>query len=345
MVLTGHGGVENLEYWTDWPVPVPGPDDVLIRVAACGMNNTDINTRTGWYSKSVTSATSGEGYASFNADDPTWGGAPIGLPRIQGADVCGHVVATGKDVDATLMGCRVITDNWVRDDTAPDDISKAKYYGSERDGGYAEFTTIPARNVGVITNDMTDAELASFSCSYTTAEGMLTRALVTGTDTVLITGASGGVGSALIQLARLRGARTVALASEAKHDDIRALGADEVLPRTPKTLPRVSVVADIVGGPQFCELIEALKPGGRYICSGAIAGPIVDLDLRTFYLNDLTFSGSTVVPPAVFQTVLGHINAKRLKPLVAATYPLAELHKAQAAFVEKRHIGNIVVIP
>jgi len=353
IVLTGHGGLDKLVYETSWPTPSPNENQVLIRVGACGMNNTDVNTRSGWYSKAVSEATTGGAYEEVNADDPTWGGAPITFPRIQGADVCGQVVATGSNAPETLIGKRVITDNWLRDWDNPMDYSSTGYFGSESDGGYAEYTVIDHRNVGVVDSTLSDAELASFSCSYTTAEGMLSRAGVNSNDTVLIAGASGGVGSALIQLAKRRGAKVVGLASEPKHPEVKRLGADAVLPRSPENLSAalknaigqesVSVVADIVGGAEFGNLIDSLERGGRYTCSGAIAGPIVDLDLRTMYLHDLTFTGSTVVTPDIFKNVVSYIERGEIKPVVAATYPLEDFHAGQQAFIDKRHTGNIVI--
>ena len=351
MILTGHGGLDKYDWREDWPVPQPTPGEVLIRVGACGMNNTDVNTRSGWYSKAVTERTTGEGFEAINDEDPSWGGAPLAFPRIQGADVCGRIVAVGDGVDAARIGERVITDNWLRD---PDDLTnKAKtgYFGSERDGGFAEFCTIPARNALAVQSDLTDAELATFSCSYSTAEGMLTRAQVTKADPVLVPGASGGVGGALVQLAKRRGARVIAMASEAKHADVARLGPDRILPRAPDNLraalgdEKITVVADIVGGPDWPQLIDVLDRGGRYTCSGAIAGPMVELDLRTLYLRDLTFTGSTVIDLDVMPNLVRYIEAGEIKPALAATYPLAQLREAQTAFIEKRHTGNIVVIP
>lgn len=358
-VLHQHGGLDALRYHTDWPVPQPSATEVLIRVAACGMNNTDINTRVGWYSKAVSEATKGDAYESVNAEDPTWGGSGIEFPRIQGADVVGTVVAVGADADSKLLGKRVMTDCWLRDWNAPMNRAAAGYFGSECDGGYAEYTAIDWRNVAAVDSELTDSELATFSCSYTTAEGMLSRAGVCKGDRILITGASGGVGSALIQLAKRRGAFVIGLASEAKHDALKALNPDVLLPRAhtnltgdlTKTLAektghdRVDVVADIVGGAAFPGLIERLERGGRYVTSGAIAGPIVDLDLRTLYLNDLTFSGSTVIAPHIFGDVLAYIEQGAIKPLLAAAYPLADLKAAQQAFVAKKHTGNIVINP
>ncbi|MEM1301100.1 MAG: alcohol dehydrogenase family protein [Pseudomonadota bacterium] len=351
MVTMGHGDLDQMVLHTDWPRPEPAVGEVLIKVGACGLNNTDVNTRSGWYSKTVTDATTGGAFETVGTDDPTWGGAPITFPRIQGADVCGQIVAVGADVNPSRIGERVITDGWLRDADDPENMDKTGYFGSERDGGFAEYTTTPARNALAITSDLTDAELATFSCSYSTAEGMLTRANVTDRDTVLIPGASGGVGGALVQLAKRRGARVIAMASEAKHADVSELGPDRILPRAPDDLraalagERITVVADVVGGPYWPSLIDSLERGGRYTCSGAIAGPMVNFDLRTFYLRDLTFTGSTVITPEVMPNLIRYIEKGEIVPALAATYRLDQLREAQAAFIAKEHTGNIVVVP
>ncbi|MGR3484756.1 MAG: zinc-binding dehydrogenase [Paracoccaceae bacterium] len=348
VVTTAIGGPDVLSY-RDVPRPDPAPGEVLIRVGACGLNNTDVNTRSGWYSKAVTEATTGGAYAADASGDGTWGGRGGTFPRIQGADAVGEVVAVGEGVDAGRVGERVILDGWLRDPDAPGDMDRTGYFGSERDGGFAEYATIPAANALAIRSDLTDAELATFSCSYSTALGMVARAGVGGDDTVLVTGASGGVGGALVQLCKLRGARVLAMVGEGKEEAVAALGADRTLPRAFDagllSGERVTVIADVVGGPDFAQRLEVLARGGRYVTSGAIAGPIVDLDLRTLYLRDLTFHGSTVIGPEVMSELVRLIEAGSLRPMLAATYPLADLAQAQAAFVEKRHVGNIVVLP
>lgn len=350
IVLTGHGGMDKLEYHEDWPTPVPREGQVLVKVHACGMNNTDVNTRAGWYSKSVTSGTTGEGYEEV--DEGGWDGG-IDFPRIQGGDVAGTVVAAGPNSNASLIGKRCLVDTILRDWNDPSDYYKCEYLGSALDGGYSEFMVIDHRNIHPINTDWSDAELATIAIAYSTAENMLVRAGVDENDTVLIPGASGGVGSALIQLARRRGAKTIAMASETKHTDVATLNPTAILPRQPENLKAaikaaigsetVSVVADVVGGSQFPALLEVLQRGGRYTCSGAIAGPIVELDLRTMYLNDLTFFGNTIFQPNVFPNLVRYIERNEIKPMLAASYPLKDFHAAQQAFIDKKHTGNIVV--
>ena len=364
--LVGNGGPEMLVLRDDVPVPVPADDEVLVRVRACAMNNTDVNTRVGWYSKAVTGATDTGGFDADPSvgdvsDDGTWGGSGLAFPRIQGADPCGEVVSVGSAVHDDLLGRRVLADGWIRDADDPADRTKAGYLGSERDGGYAQYCTIPARNVHAVDPvdgeplPLTDADLASFPCSWATAEHMLTRPDVTAADTVVVTGASGGVGTALVQLARRRGARVVAVTGAAKVDDLRALGADACVDRASDDLAsavadaaagrggRVDVLADVGGGPEFAPLLEVVRRGGRYTTAGAIAGPIVDLDLRTLYLNDLEMYGCTVYEPPVFEALMGYIRRGEVQPVVAATWPLADFHAAQEAFTSKAHVGAMVV--
>ncbi len=348
-VLTGHGDMDKLVYHTDWPVPAAGDGEVLIKVHACGLNNTDVNTRTAWYSKGVSENTTGSAFDNADDDDATWGGAAITFPRIQGADVCGTVVS-GPD---RLKGRRVLVETWLRDWDDPLNMNKIGYFGSECDGGFAEYVKIDERYVHPVDSDLSDAELATFATSWITAENMLNRAKVADGDFVLVSGASGGVGSALIQLANRRGASTIAMASKSKHEAVARFGPHAILDRAPADLKpalteaigrdTVSVMADVVGGDYWPRLIDALERGGRYTCAGAIAGPMVEMDLRTFYLRDLTFTGATIVPPGVFADLVGYIERGEVKPALAATYPLEQLHDAQQAFIDKKHTGNIVV--
>ena len=353
MVLEGHGGPEKLVYHENWRKPSAAAGEALVRVGACGLNNTDINTRTAWYSKNVRGATVDAPQMQASDDDGDWGGVGLQFPRIQGGDVCGVVESVGEGVDASLIGRRVLLEPCLWDLENPQDFDKAGYLGSERDGGFAEYVALRQESVHPIESDLSDAQLATFPIACLTAENMLERAQVGSEDVVLVTGASGGVGSALLQLAKRRGARTVALCSANKRDAVAALAPDAILPRDTSDLgaalqgaigcDRVSVVADVVGGDSWPRLLDVLQRRGRYTCAGAIAGPIVSLDLRTLYLNDLTFTGATISPPGMFARLIGHIESGAIRPLLAATYPLKRLHEAQAAFGAKKHVGNIVV--
>lgn len=350
VVLTGHGGTEMLEYRQDLPVPRPKAGQVLIRVGASAVNNTDINTRIGWYSKSIRDATdqgSEEGFESLDQSDATWSGRPLHFPRIQGADCCGTVVAVGDILDNHLIGKRVL----VRPMHSPEKTSsdyELITFGSECDGGFSEYTVAPVHEVFPVKSTLTDEELASFPCAYSTAEGMLERAGLKAGERVLITGASGGVGSAAIQLAKRRGAEVVAICSEHKSPVVKELGADQVIVRGAPLLEHlqtesVQVVVDLVGGDSWSELLEVLVRGGRYVVSGAIAGPLVELDLRTLYLKDLSLLGSTWQPRQVFENLIRYIEQGEIHPLVAATYPLQKLQQAQQDFISKQLAGKLVV--
>ncbi len=358
VVLTGHGGLDKLEYRADWPTPKPGPGEVLVRVGACGLNNTDINTRTAWYSKSVTDgitdSAASEGFAAADAGSGSWGSSSIEFPRIQGADVAGRIAAVGDGVDPARIGERVLLDPWLLADGDWMDPRRSAYFGSECDGGFAEYTTIRAGNALPIDTRQTDAELATYPCAYTTAENLISRTGLREDETVAIAGASGGVGSAAIQLCRLRGARVIAIASRSKAEILAGLGAEVVINRDTLDLEAalrdaaggvLDVALDVVGGAMFMPLINALRQGGRYSSSGAIAGPLVEFDLRQLVYKDLQMTGATIVPPGTMQRIVELIEQDKLQPMLARTFPLKDLAEAQETFQLKKHVGNIVVAP
>ena len=357
-VLVGHGGYDKLVVVDDFPVPGPGPGELVARVAACGINNTDINTRIGWYSDAVagdSSSRAADGYAQIEDDaDAGWGGT-LSFPRIQGADMVGHVVAVGDGVSEKWLGTRVMYDPWQRDWSDPMNRNKSGYFGSEMDGGFAQYVLLKERNTHRVNSEWSDAELATLACAYSTAENMLTRARVGSHDSVLITGASGGVGSALVQLAKRRGATVIALTTAAKAADILELGADavirrgedqwqEVIKATTGT-DKVSVAADVVGGPVFDKLLAVLARGGRYVTAGAIGGKQVTLDISHLYLNDWELIGATITMPEIFSNLIGYVERGEIRPVLARTYPISEIHQAQKDFLAKKHVGNLVIIP
>jgi len=357
IVLTGHGGLDRLELHQDWPVPVPGDSEVLIRVRATALNNTDINTRTAWYHEDVKSGITTDGGQSGFADaegkSSGWSGAALSFPRIQGADVCGEIVAVGSGVPESRVGERVIIDGWLRDPDDPYDATKAGYFGSECDGSFAQYTKVVSNLAHRIESSLTDVELASFPCAYATCENMVSRARVAAGDQVLITGASGGVGSAAIQLCKRRGATVIALAGESKHDQVRPLGADLLLPRMPDDLEaalkpitgdgKVDVVLDVVGGPNFVAVTDRMRNFGRYSSAGAIGGPTVEFNLRNLIYRDLEFFGATILPPEVFSSLVGYIERSEVQPVVGKVFPLEQIHEAQELFLTKQLVGKIVL--
>lgn len=334
--LIGHGGPEALVVSDHVPVPRVGLDEVLIEVGASSVNNTDINTRIGWYTRD-------------DADGQTsWSGSALAFPRVQGADCCGRIVATGAAVDPSRTGERVL----VRTMQAPQIVNGVEVpitLGSEIDGGFAQFVAVRSSEAFTVDSSLSDPELATFPCAYSTAEGLLQRVGL-GAERVLITGASGGVGSALVQLAVMRGASVIAVASTGNHEAVASLGADQLIARGSDLVDTVGestvdVVVDVVGGDDFPALLKVLKPGGRYATSGAVGGANVTLDLRDLYLKDLTLHGCTFHPPSVFADLIGYIEKGALTPLVAASYPLQDIHQAQEKFLAKDFVGKIALIP
>jgi NADPH:quinone reductase-like Zn-dependent oxidoreductase len=351
VVLTGFGGPDKLVYRSDVPLPIVQAGEVLIRVGASAVNNTDINTRTGWYSKTVatSSASNGVGFDASADATPGWGGTAMQFPRIQGADCCGTIVAVGAGVDAQRVGQRVLVRPVLRmyADYAP---FACWYLGSECDGAFAEYTKVPADAALPIHSSLGDAELATFPCAYSTAENLLSRSGVRAGDRVLVTGASGGVGSAAVQLALRRGAQVVAQAAPEKQAALLELGAEAAVDRGADALQSlgrnaVSVVIDLVGGAQWPLLLDALRTGGRYASAGAIAGPVVPLDLRTLYLKDLSLFGCTFQDDIIFENLVGYIERGELRPLLAQTYALSDIAQAQADFSAKQFLGKLALVP
>ena len=271
--LIGYGGLDQLVYRQDIPTPQPKESEVSLKVLAAGVNNTDINTRIGWYSKQVTGDTnSAANEGCDDLDTATWSGTALQLPRIQGADVCGEVIAVGAGVSDKRLGERMLVRTMQQHPTKPFECITV---GSEYEGGFAQYTCA-----------LSDAELASIPCAYSTAENMLHRAGLKAGERVLITGASGGVGSAAVQLAKRRSAYVIAVAGAAKHKDVKVLGADQLVARGEDLVAaigadNVDLVVDLVAGPDWPKLLDVLRRGGRYATSGAIAGPMVELDIRT----------------------------------------------------------------
>ncbi|MBO0610185.1 alcohol dehydrogenase family protein [Myceligenerans salitolerans] len=344
--LLGHGGMDQLVHSDDVPVPEPGPGEVLIDVHACGMNNTDVWVREGAY-----------GSETDPGSVSTWrrGRSTLTFPRIQGTDTVGEIVAVGDGVPGARIGERVMVDFSIYNRPEGDDsLADIDYIGHGRDGGYAEYVAVPAENAYEVTSRISDAELATFCCAYLTAEQMLDRARLEAGERVLVTGASGGVGSAVIQLARVRGAIPYAVSSAGKEHALREIGAEDVVLRDVPDLVGavgrmvdgpVDVVADLVAGPLFNDLLRILRPEGRYTTAGAIGGPVVGLDLRTMYLKQLELHGSSQGTRTAFRRLVRYIEDGRIRPLLDRTFRLSDFHEAQRTFMSKTYVGKLVVVP
>lgn len=335
VVLLGHGDDDRYVYREDVPVPAPAAGEVLVAVEACSVNNTDVNVRADWYAGEVDES-------------------GLRFPRIQGADVAGRIAEAGPGVDPARVGERVICDPSLRTgaERLPERAAATGLLGFDVDGGFAEYVAVPAVNAWRVPEDMPAPELAAYPVAYSTALEMLLRSRVRAGGRILITGAGGGVGAALVQLATVLHIRAVAIASAPKAARIRDLGAELVIDRgAPSMLDSlrsagadaVDGVADVVGGARVGELVELVRPGGTVVTCGAIGGPIASVDLRHLIYKDVDLRGVARVRVSTFAMLVDLIHAAALRPVIAATYPLRELVTAQRAFMRKQHVGKIVV--
>ncbi len=352
IVTMENGGYEQLVY-KDVPIPELASGEVLLQVLAAGVNNTEINTRLGWYSSAVTAGTE-----ALSADEEEKAGAKeqadggwneaTPFPFIQGTDCCGRLVAVAPGEDESLLNCRVLIWPCIR--SSGFESMENIWMASDFDGAFAQFVKIDASEIFPVDCDWSDADLGSIPCAYGTAENMLHRAKVSEGEHVLVAGASGGVGSAVVQLAKRRKAIVTAIAGKNKMVQVRSIGADRIIARGDDIVAAlgeetVDVVVDNVAGPTFGDMMKVMKRGGRYTSSGAIAGPLVFLDMRDFYLKDLTLIGCTAWDEPVFPNLISYIEKGEIRPLIANTFPLDEIALAQQEFVKKQHVGKFVLIP
>ncbi len=293
-VVVRHGDQDAIEVREDWPVPVPvpvpvaGDGELLVRVTVAAVNNTDIWTRRGAY-----------GLPGQPDALAGWRG-PISFPRVQGGDIAGVVCAVGPGVSAGLVGRRVLVDPAIYLDEHPE-APPVGLLGSEADGGFAEYVVVPAAQTHDVTDSpLSDEQLACLPVAYGAAIGMLERAELCAGERVLVTGASGGVGLALVQLAAPRGAKVVAVSSAAKADQLRDAGAIGDVSRNAGNLATqvtelmpsgLDAVADIAGGPLLDQWLPLVRDDGRWVIAGAVAGPVVSFDLRRRYLHNLRLIG------------------------------------------------------
>ncbi|GAB3679507.1 alcohol dehydrogenase catalytic domain-containing protein [Salinisphaera aquimarina] len=358
MRLTGHGGIDRLVYDEDVPTPRPGPGEVLVRVTATAKNNTDRKAREGLY-------------PTEEEDDVTSfaiGGSPtLTFPRIQGADVVGRVAAVGEGVDAARIGERGLLDFNIYADDRRDINLTPDYYGHGADGGYAEYVAVPADQFHAVANaDLSDAQLASMGmCSYQTGYHMLTAAGIKAGERVLVTGASGGVGTALIQMCRVIGAIPYALSKPDKAEALRELGAEAVLDRsdmdgftdTVKTLTGgapIDAVMDLVGGDMTHHFIDAMifdmkrrTTYPRLSIAGASGGNVSEVMWTRIYLYQVQIFGVSHGTREEADQLVAWIRSGQLKPVLHAAFRLSDLHAAERYFMSRssNYLGKIVIVP
>ncbi|WP_327111748.1 zinc-binding dehydrogenase [Streptomyces sp. NBC_01341] len=338
--ITGHGGPDVLRL-TEVAVPAPRAGEVLVKVSAVALNNTDLWTREGAY-----------GVPGDPDARSGWRG-PIGFPRIQGADVAGRVVAVGTGAKASLVGRRVVVDPATYDTAGPD-ANPVGLMGSERDGGYAEFVTAPAERVHDMTDSpLTDDQLAALPTAYGTALGMIERGRLRKGETALVSGASGGVGLALVQIARARGAKVLAISSGTKIEAVREAGAHAVVDRAGDIAEQVRAAApqgidvalDVVAGDLVSKGLSLLCEGGRWVIAGALGGHEVAFDVRRLYLRNAQVIGSAMHTPAHFDLLMDLARRAEVQPVIAATFPLERAAQAQEELSRRAHVGKIVMHP
>ncbi|WP_417863680.1 zinc-binding dehydrogenase [Vreelandella venusta] len=358
MLLTGHGDVDKLQYRQDVTTPKPGVGQVLVQVTATAKNNTDRKAREGLY------PTKGkEEVTSF-----AMGGSPtLTFPRIQGADIAGRVVAVGEGVDAARIGERGLLDFNIYSDERRDINLTPDYYGHGADGGYADFVAVPADQFHHVPNpELRDAELAAMGmCSYQTAYHMMTSANVSAGERVLVTGASGGVGTALIQLCRIVGAIPYAVSQPDKADALLALGAEAVIDRgdlstfvervlaTTDGKP-IDAVMDLVGGQMTDLFIDTMivdmqgrNSYPRLSIAGASGGNISEIMWTRVYLYQVQIFGVSHGTREEAEQLIEWIRSGALKPVLHGAFKLSDLHNAERYFVNRgsNYLGKIVIVP
>ncbi|MDR5860489.1 zinc-binding dehydrogenase [Halomonas eurihalina] len=358
MLLTGHGDVDKLVYHQDVATPRPATGEVLVKVTATAKNNTDRKAREGLYP----TKDKGE-VASF-----AMGGSPtLTFPRIQGADVVGQVVAVGDGVDASRLGERGLLDFNLYADERRDINLTPDYYGHGADGGYAEYIAVPSDQFHHVPNPaLSDAELAAMGmCSYQTAYHMMTSAGIKAGERVLVTGASGGVGTALIQLCRIVGAVPYALSQRDKAEALLNLGAEAVLDRSDMSdfteqvkavtggAP-IDAVMDLVGGEMTDRFIDTMifdmnarASYPRLSIAGASGGNVSEIMWTRIYLYQVQIFGVSHGTREEAEQLVAWIRDGQLKPVLHAAFKLSELHEAERYFVNRgsNYLGKIVIVP
>lgn len=323
-VIREHGGPERLLF-DSVPRPVPASDEVLVRVGACSLNHLDVFVRRGMP------------------------GVTTPLPHTTGGDIAGWVEDLGSDVAGVDLGTAVLVDPAVDEGAL----------GENRAGGLAEFVAVPAANLIPLRGDDLAGVLrvATLPIAYGTAQRMLfDRAGLRADETVVVLGASGGVGVACIGLARRAGARVIAVtSSDAKSRRLAALGAHEVIVAADGDFggrvwratgkQGADVVVDYSGQATWPQSIRCTKPHGRLVTCGATSGHDAVTDLRYVWVRELDIRGSDGWTREGLLELVRLVEDGELEPVVHAVLPLSRAREGFAELEERRALGKVVIVP
>ena len=324
-VIERQGGLENLVY-RDWPDPEPGPEDLVVRVAACGLNHLDIFVRRGMP------------------------GMPVPMPFISGGDIAGTVESIGSNVDGWSVGDRVVLNP----------SSDEGMLGETLPGGMAELVRTRASHAIPLPEDVSFERAACLPVAYGTAWRMLhRRTTVERGEIVLVLGASGGVGTASVQIARNLGARVIACTSSAeKAAKLREIGADDVIDTSESDFSReawriakeagrkgVDLIVNYTGGETWAPSLRALRRHGRILTCGATAGFDPPTDLRYIWVRELTVIGSDGWSTEGIRELLDEIAAERIEPIIDRVLPLSEAREAERLLEERAVFGKVILTP
>ena len=331
LVLEGHGGQDRLAFHSDWPEPEPGPGEVVIRVGACSLNYHDVFTRRGMP------------------------GIKVPIPVVPGLDIAGEIEALGDGVEGRSVGDRVLVDPiW----------PERGLMGEMLNGGLAEKALCSAGQLVPMPDGVSFAQAASLPVAYGTAHRMMfENGHVKAGETVLVLGASGGVGNACVLLAKAVGAHVIgAASSQEKIDRLLALGADEGLNYAETAFEReiwkrygkpfrrsyeggVDVVVNFTGGETWVPSMKALKRGGRMLTCGATAGFDPQTDIRYIWTFELQILGSNSWTVEGLKEMMADIAAGRLDPPIDVELPLEDAAEGVRMLEDREVFGKIVVVP
>lgn len=321
-VIEKQGGLENLVY-RDWPDPIPREGEVLLRVRACGLNHLDIFVRRGMP------------------------GFPVPVPFISGGDIAGEIAALGPRVNGWRIGDRAVLHP----------VTHEGMMGEEIPGGMAEYVRVPAENLVPLAPGLDFATAAAVPIAYGTAIRMLLEiGRIEPSDLVLVLGASGGVGIACVQVAKMLGARVIAAAgSEDKCKKLSEIGADYTIDYSKQDFSReawtlsgktgVDVVVNYTGGDTWIPSLRALKHRGKLLTCGATAGFDTKNDMRFIWVRELQILGSNGYSKQDIATALDHAAAGRVRPVISHRLPLSEAREAERLMEDRKLFGKIVLLP